>query len=89
MNQRVAVAMFLTAIQRKLLSHDVPVFAVDAPERSTGKTVLVRLIAQLATGRVAAAHSWPHDDEEMAKALLAILSEGHGIVCFDDCTTIR
>jgi hypothetical protein len=81
-----AVVMILTAIQRRLMtgSEGVPMFATSAPVQSTGKTALVRLMSCLVQGTGLPVTSWPSNDEEMGKHLLAILMEGLPIVLFDN-----
>ena len=81
-----AVAVFLTAIQRKLISDDsgCPGFLFDAPMQSSGKTTLAQVVSYSVFGRSVAASSWIDNDTEMAKLLLAILLEGHGCVLFDN-----
>ena len=81
-----AVAMILTAMQRRLLtgSEGVPMFATSAPVQGTGKTALIRLMSHLIHGTGVPVTSWPTNDEEMGKHLLAILMEGLPIVLFDN-----
>jgi hypothetical protein len=81
-----AVAMILTAIQRRLMtgSEGAPMFATSAPVQSSGKTALVRLMSYLVQGVGLPVTSWPSNDEEMGKHLLAILMEGLPIVLFDN-----
>ena len=81
-----AVAMILTTIQRRLLigSEGVPMFATSAPVQGTGKTALIRLMSHLVHGTSVPVTSWPTNDEEMGKHLLAILMEGLPIVLFDN-----
>ncbi|MBM3732255.1 MAG: hypothetical protein FJW24_02100 [Acidimicrobiia bacterium] len=81
-----AVAMMLTAIQRRMMTgcEGAPMFATSAPVQSTGKTALVRLVNYLVHGVGLPVTSWPSNDEEMGKHLLAILMEGLPIVLFDN-----
>jgi hypothetical protein len=81
-----AIAMFLTAVQRRLI-HDndgCPTFAVSAPSQASGKTALVQLMSHIVFDRPIAATSWTKDDTEMSKHLVAILREGHPCVLFDN-----
>ena len=80
------VAVFLTAIQRKMITDDsgCPGFLFDAPMQSTGKTALAQTISYSIFGGPVAASSWCDKDAEMAKLLLAILLEGHGCILFDN-----
>lgn len=55
-----AVAVFLTAIQRKLIADDsgCPGFLFDAPTQSSGKTTLAQAVSYSVFGRSVAASSW-------------------------------
>ena len=81
-----AVAMILTAIQRRFMTgaEGAPMFATSAPVQSSGKTALVRLMSYLVHGTGLPVTSWPANDEEMGKHLLAILMEGAPVVLFDN-----
>ena len=81
-----AVALIFTTIQRRLMTgmEGAPIFAVSAPIQSSGKTALVRLASYLTLGTGVPVTSWPHDEEEMSKHLLAILMEGLPLVLFDN-----
>ena len=81
-----AVATLLTTIQRRLMigGEGAPMFAISAPVQSSGKTALAKLISYLVHGVGLPITSWPSNDEEMGKHLLAILMEGLPIVLFDN-----
>lgn len=81
-----AVAMLLTAVQRRLMigGEGAPMFAISAPVQSSGKTALARLTSYLVHGVGLAVTSWPGNDEEMGKQLLAILMKGDAMVLFDN-----
>ena len=81
-----AVAMILTVIQRRLMAggEGAPMFSTSAPIQSSGKTSLIRVVAYLVLGVGVPVTSWPSNDEEMGKHLLAILMEGLPIVLFDN-----
>jgi hypothetical protein len=82
-DQTVAAAALVTGLVRSAVGI-APAFLFSAPSQSTGKTALAHLIVQGAFGRPAAASAWPHDDNEMAKFLLAALREGQRAVVFDN-----
>lgn len=85
----VAVAALMTAIQRPTISGDsgFPGFGIVSPTQSSGKTTLAQLISYSIFNRPVAAATLPeNDEEELAKALLAILQEGHSCVLFDNIT---
>ena len=81
-----AVAVLLTALQRKVITDDsgCPGFLFDAPTQGTGKTILAQVINYSIFGKQAAATSWSSNDNEMGKHILAILREGHSCVLFDN-----
>lgn len=81
-----AVSLILTVIQRRLMigSEGAPMFATTAPVQSSGKTSLIRVAAYLVLGIGVPVTSWPDNDEEMGKHLLAILMEGLPLVLFDN-----
>jgi hypothetical protein len=81
-----AVSLILTVIQRRLMigSEGAPMFATTAPVQSSGKTSLIRVAAYLVLGIGVPVTSWPDNDEEMGKHLLAILMEGLPVVLFDN-----
>jgi putative DNA primase/helicase len=81
-----AVAVLLTAIQRKMITGDsgCPGFLFDAPVPGTGKTTLAEAVSYSIFGRPVAVSSWCDKDTEMAKLLLAIMLEGHSCVLFDN-----
>ena len=83
LDQGVAVAALLTGLVRSSIGI-APAFLVSAPVQSSGKTALCEVIAHGAYGRQPAASSWPADDVEMAKVILATLKEGHRTVLFDN-----
>ena len=79
------LAALLTAVLRPCLP-TAPAFAVDAPARGSGKTLLASCCAALATGRPP--EVWPHtaarDDEEIRKRLFAALLGGAGALVWDN-----
>jgi uncharacterized protein DUF3854 len=82
-NRAVHAAAILTAIQRRLLAA-CPMFAYSAPTMRSGKSLLARSVAIIATGRSAAASALSDDREEIRKAILSALREGHSIINFDN-----
>jgi hypothetical protein len=82
-DKSVLIAAFLTAVQRRLLT-SAPLFAFKAPTQRTGKTLLAECVAIMATGRPAPAMAVSGDREEIRKAVLAALREGHSVVNLDN-----
>lgn len=77
------IACILTALQRPLLGA-CPLFAFSAPTMRSGKSMLARSAAILATGQSAPASAMSNDREEIRKAILSALREGHTIVNLDN-----
>jgi hypothetical protein len=86
LDQAGAVAMLLTAVQRRLMtgSEGAPMFATSSPVQSSGKTTLIQLVSYLVQGHGLPVTSWPTNEEEMGKHLLSILMGGAAIVLFDN-----
>ncbi|MBL8800442.1 MAG: hypothetical protein JNN27_00480 [Planctomycetes bacterium] len=61
-----------------------PACGATAPNRSCGKSTLLRLGAVLATGRGPALIDPGSNDEEADKRILSVLVEGHRFVSFDN-----
>lgn len=81
-----AISIFLTALQRKMISGDsgCPGYEIDAGTQSTGKTSIAQTISYSIYNSPIAATSWSNNDEELGKHILAILREGHNCVLFDN-----
>ena len=76
-------AAILAAIQRHGLP-SCPLFGFTAPVQRTGKSLLAECVAIIATGRPAPAMAVAGDREEMRKAVLSVLPDGHAIVKLDN-----
>ena len=81
------LAALLTAVERPVLP-TAPALAFDAPVQGSGKTLLARCVAYLATGREP--DTFPHtkgrDDEEVRKRLFAALVMGTTTLLWDNVT---
>ena len=81
----VLLAGLLTAAVRPVIP-TAPAVAFDAPVQGSGKTLLARCVAAMATGQPPAV--WPHtagrDDEETRKRLLTALIGGDGALLIDN-----
>lgn len=84
-DRAVWLAALLTACVRRSLP-TAPMFAFSAPTAGSGKSLLVDLIAVIATGSRAPVFSQGRDEAEMEKRLAAALLAGHGVVSIDNCT---
>ncbi len=80
----VAVGAILTAMIRRTLP-TAPGFLFDAPQRSSGKTLLADLIGIIATGYPPGESQWADESAEQRKNIGAILMAGDLIVKFDNC----
>lgn len=78
-----ALSAFLTAANRSVIQR-APLFLVAANSMSSGKSVLCRLIGQIATPLPFAEASMPTSQIEMGKTLLSQLQNNNGVVIFDN-----
>ncbi|TKB77283.1 MAG: hypothetical protein E8D42_14280 [Nitrospira sp.] len=84
LDKTAALALLLTAIERKLMDMS-PGFLITAAQQSLGKTTLARLIHLILTGTDAPIFTWPDDDDvEVQKLLLSTLLRSPEIVTFDN-----
>ena len=81
-----ALAALCSLLVRPAITGNVPLFAVRATTRGTGKGLLIDTIAITATGRPAPRWAQSRDDEEDRKALLTIGMEGDACVHIDNLT---
>jgi hypothetical protein len=79
----VHVASIFTAIQRRLLEA-CPIFGYSAPAQRSGKSLLAEAVAIIATGKPAPATAVSGEREEMRKAIMSALREGHSIINLDN-----
>jgi len=78
------LSMLLSAVARPAIDGPVPLHIVDASTRGAGKSKLAKLASIISEGVEPAMGSLSKDDAEMAKTLLAVLSEGSRMVVFDN-----
>ena len=81
-----ALAAILTAAIRPSLPH-APLFHVSAPQIASGKSYLTALFAAFATARSVSGITFPRDDDECRKLLLATLLPAPSVICFDNLTS--
>ena len=79
----VALAMLLTTVCRRSL-RTAPMFAIDAFEAQSGKTLLGHLAGALATGREISVRPWQTDEYQRANALAMALEAGDAVLLFDN-----
>ena len=82
-DRAVVLAAILTALARNAFPL-APGFAFNAPSMSSGKGLLARIVASLATGHPAPAMSQGKDEEEDRKRVLALLVEGTPVALVDN-----
>lgn len=80
------LAFLLTIFARPAIDGPVPLFAVDATTRGSGKSQLVDAACAIAVGRDAARTSLPQEDDEMRKRITSLVLEGDPIVLLDNIT---
>lgn len=81
-----ALAAILTAVVRPCLPL-APMFHVRAPLIASGKSYLCNVIAAFGSPSIPSAISFPQDDEECRKLLLASLLNGPAAIIFDNLTS--
>ena len=81
-----ALAAILSATVRPSLSH-APMVHVRAPAVGSGKSYLCELITAFATPQRGTPTTFPADDEECRKLLLAELLRGPAVIEFDNLTS--
>jgi hypothetical protein len=79
-----ALALLLTPLLRTAIAGPVPLALVDAPQAGTGKSLLTRVLAVIATGRSAAIMTAPAGDEEFRKKITATLLSGTTLIVLDN-----
>ena len=84
-DQAAALAALLTAAVRPSLAH-APMFHVRAPMAGAGKSYLCTLITAFATPQQSTPTTFPGDDEECRKLLLAELLGAPAVIEFDNLT---
>lgn len=82
-SETVAIAALMTAVMRPSMSA-APGFAITARAPGSGKTYLQRLLSLIATGRDVGVISWPDDEVEFRKLVLASLIGGEAVFAVDN-----
>jgi hypothetical protein len=78
-----AIALMMTAVVRSTLP-SAPLFAIDAPTRGSGKSLLVDCASIVATGSSCAVASAGANDEELEKRLIGDLLAGEPMISLDN-----
>jgi hypothetical protein len=82
------VALLLTLFARPAIDGCVPLGAIDATTRGTGKGKLADATAILALGREAAKVPQPEDDKECRKVITSLVDEGEVFALFDNIANV-
>lgn len=80
-----ALSAMLTAVIRPSLSL-APMFHVKAPQIGSGKSYLCRIFGGFSSSQIGTPTTFPHDDEECRKLLLAEFMRGVSVIEFDNLT---
>jgi hypothetical protein len=78
------LALVLTLFARPAIEGCIPLFAIDATTRGTGKGRLADVAASIATGRDATKTAQPSDDDEMRKRITTLIIEGEVVTVLDN-----
>lgn len=78
------LAALLTVFARAAILGPVPLFLFEASTAGSGKTLLAELVGLIFAGRDLAVSELANDNEEVRKALTAILLEGDRVVLLDN-----
>lgn len=79
-----ALGLLLTPLLRPAIKRHVPLALLDAPKQGTGKGLLSDVVSLIATGESAAILTLSDRDEEVQKAITALLLEGASIITIDN-----
>src|SRR4030095_8722756 len=82
------LALILTSVIRPAIVGCVPLALIDAPQPGSGKGLLAKVVALIATGKTAGMATLVPTDEEMRKKITSILVESRPLVCFDNVASM-
>jgi hypothetical protein len=82
------IAFLFTPIVREMIKEPVPHFLISAPNHGTGKTILTKNTAELATGNNITENSWPERDDEIRKKLTSNLLTESEVIIFDNVNNL-
>lgn len=76
----------LSTVARPAVNGPVPLHAITATSRGSGKSKLVDVATMITAGHPATRLSFTDDDDEMGKRILALLREGDSTILLDNIT---
>jgi hypothetical protein len=79
-----AMALLMTPIVRPMIDGNVPLALLDKPGAGTGASLLAEVISVIATGRMGAMMSAPHEDDEWRKEITSMLLDGATFILIDN-----
>lgn len=82
-SKSVSISAILTGLIRKSI-RTAPLHGYTAPKMGTGKSLLADIVGLIATGQTNTVIPHADNEAEEKKRLLAVLSEGDPIICFDN-----
>ncbi|HML59363.1 MAG TPA: hypothetical protein PKD41_00600 [Solidesulfovibrio sp.] len=82
-DRSVALALLISTMARPILDH-IPLFAITAPVRGSGKSYLMDIASMIATGNRTAVLSATIDTTELEKRLIGSLISGDLLVSLDN-----
>lgn len=81
-----ALGAILLPFVRRLITDCTPLHGVEASVVGSGKSLMVKVVHLIATGRLPEFHTLPTDEDEMRKKITAILSNGPQMIVFDNAS---
>ncbi|MDI3317835.1 MAG: hypothetical protein QJR14_09515 [Bacillota bacterium] len=86
-----ALGLLLEPVCRPLFRPPSPLWAIDAPQAGSGKSLLAQALLLPGVGQVVPVRSLPEDETEAGKTLLALLLGGQRAVVWDNANgaTVR
>ncbi len=82
-SKSVAVSAILTGLIRKSI-RTAPLHGFTAPKMGSGKSLLADIVGLISTGKNNSVIPQSESEAEEKKRLLAVLSEGDAIICYDN-----
>jgi len=87
-DEAAAIAIPMTILCRQSLDI-APAFAISSPDYGTGKTTLAKKTCAGVLGSIVSTRSWPVDDVELQKVIVAELLSGTEVILMDNASPKR